>query len=111
MVQLGNFQEPVSITLVSGIINVQFSDITRFHLSKFMPKIVLERKNKAEFSTMFRSYLDHMEELFIEEIPERRNNWVTYEGMKKLFEEYRGNPQAGWPMWVLWSIFGCDSIR
>ena len=79
-------------------------------MQDLMPKIILERKTKAEFSSAFRENLDHMNQFFTEVLPKRRDDWLSPEGMNQLFENYRENPQHGKPMWVLWGIFGCDNI-
>ena len=79
-------------------------------MQNFMPQAILDRKTKAEFSSMFRVHLDHMEELFTDELPEKRADWVTLDGMNRLYMDYQNDPQAGRQLWVLWSIFGCDSI-
>jgi asparagine synthase (glutamine-hydrolysing) len=79
-------------------------------LANLMPQAILQRTDKAEFSTTFRKQLDHMKELFTEELPKRRTDWVTRDGMNRLYGFYKKNPKAGWPLWVLWNIFGCDAI-
>ena len=79
-------------------------------MQELMPQIILGRKTKAEFSSVVRGSLDHMNQFFTEVLPRRRYDWLSPEGMNQLFESYRENPQHGTPMWVLWSIFGCDKI-
>jgi len=79
-------------------------------LRKLMPQVILERKSKAEFSSTFSQYLDQMEEFFIKELPNRRKDWVTSDGMRQVFRATNNNQRAGWQYWVLWGIFGCDSI-
>lgn len=73
-----------------------------------MPRAVLERKNKAEFSIMFRERLDHMEEVLTETIPRKRASWIDPVGLANLFRFYLDNPQISWPWWILWNIYGCD---
>lgn len=79
-------------------------------LQSLMPSAVLERRNKAEFSIVFRGHLDRMKEWLAENLPLRRADWVTPDGMARLFKDYQDNPQAGRPLWILWSIYGCDVL-
>jgi asparagine synthase (glutamine-hydrolysing) len=76
-------------------------------LQGFMPKTLLERRSKADFSSVFGGHLDRMEERLTETLPRERVGWLDPDGMARLFQAYRDRP-AGWPMWVLWSIYGCD---
>ena len=80
-------------------------------LQNLMPQIILKRKTKADFSLAFRESLDHMNQLLTEDLPSRRGDWLSLGGMNQLFEHYQENSHQGKPpMWILWSIFGCDSI-
>jgi len=76
----------------------------------FMPQMILERKVKAEFSVIFRDQLDRMKGLLTETIPCEHPEWVTQAGMIQLFQTYENNPRAGWPLWILWSIYGCHTV-
>jgi asparagine synthase (glutamine-hydrolysing) len=84
--------------------------IHRQALQELMPQEILDRKSKAEFAVVFRTYLDQMQEIFTSDIPRKRREWITTEGMAQLFHVYKENPQLGWPIWILWSIYGCVSI-
>ena len=75
-----------------------------------MPQAVLDRKTKAEFSVVFRGHLDGMKTPLTDGLPRERPDWVTHEGMARLFRVYQENPQFGWPLWLLWSIHGCGSV-
>jgi asparagine synthase (glutamine-hydrolysing) len=75
-----------------------------------MPQTVLDRKSKAEFSIVFRSHLDGMKDILTDNLPRERPDWVTHEGIARLYRLYQDNPQFGWPLWVLWGIHGCDSV-
>lgn len=77
-------------------------------LREVMPANVLARKDKAEFSVVFRTRLDEMQTLLTQTIPQRRHDWVTAAGMAQLYQYYQNNPQRGWPLWILWSIYLCD---
>ncbi len=79
-------------------------------LEGIMPRALLERKNKAVFDVVFRSHLDMMEKEFTEILPKQRSAWLTSDGMCKLFRVYQSNPHLGWPLWILWGIFGCDRV-
>ena len=84
--------------------------IHRQALQGIMPDSVLARKDKAEFSVVFRTRLDEMQPLLTQAIPERRPDWVSAEGMTQLYQFYQNNPQRGWPLWILWTIYLCDLL-
>jgi asparagine synthase (glutamine-hydrolysing) len=75
-----------------------------------MPQAILERRTKAEFSVVFRGHLDSMQETLTATLPRERPDWVAQDGMARLFNVYRGKPQFGWPLWILWSIYGSDCV-
>jgi asparagine synthase (glutamine-hydrolysing) len=77
-------------------------------LSRLMPRAIIERRTKAEFSGMFHGYLGEMRDFFFYSLPADRPNWVTPDGLRRLFNIYRSNSGSGWPQWILWSILGCD---
>lgn len=77
-------------------------------LRGLMPKSIIERKDKAEFSVMFRQYIDQMKDVFTESLPRKRAGWVTQDGINELFQAYEKNRSSGWPLWILWSLLGCD---
>ena len=77
-------------------------------LQTLMPQVIINRRTKAEFSSMFREHLDQMEEVFTVNLALERSDWITKDGINKLFEQYKDNPHLGWTLWVLWSIYGCD---
>ena len=79
-------------------------------LQGILPTAILERKSKAEFSVVYRTHLDQMKETFTSNIPRVRADWVNAEGMAQLFQTYQANPQLGWPIWILWAIYGCDKV-
>lgn len=75
-----------------------------------MPQAILVRKTKAQFSGMFRRHLDQMGDYFTCALPVARPDWLAEQGMKRLYGAYQNQPLAGWPFWVLWSIYGCDIL-
>lgn len=84
--------------------------IHRQALRDVMPATVLARKDKAEFSVAFRTQLDGMHPMLTQSIPQRRPEWVTAQGMAQLYQIYQNNPQRGWPLWILWSIYLSDLL-
>lgn len=79
-------------------------------LQSLMPKTILRRMSKAEFSVMFREHLDAMRQIFTVTLPDERSDWVSKSGMMRLFQHYQDNPHHGWPIWILWGIYGCDRL-
>ena len=77
-------------------------------LRQEMPQSILERKEKAQFSSMFRRYLDEMASQLTNDLPMRRTDWVSKGGMARLFHAYKEFPHHGWPLWILWSLYGSD---
>jgi asparagine synthase (glutamine-hydrolysing) len=75
-----------------------------------MPAMILERRSKAEFSTVFRGHLAALKTTLVETAPAERPEWLVPDGMERLYRAYEENPQAGWHMWILWAIFGCDRL-
>ncbi|RYH24758.1 MAG: hypothetical protein EON54_24455, partial [Alcaligenaceae bacterium] len=76
-------------------------------LRNWMPAKVLERKSKAEFSSVMRHALDPLEDWFCTTAGRRYPQYVDGTGLAKLFRYYKDHPRVGWPMWILWSIYGC----
>ncbi len=79
-------------------------------LRGLLPQRILDRAGKAEFSVVFRGHLDRMGESLTRTIPARRAGWITPDGMLRLYRAYRDDRQSGWPLWVLWSVYACDTI-
>jgi asparagine synthase (glutamine-hydrolysing) len=80
-------------------------------LQDVLPRLLLERTCKADFGVMFRAQLDKMGENLTRTIPTRRPNWVTADGMGRLYQTYQDHREYHWPFWVLWGIHACDTIR
>jgi asparagine synthase (glutamine-hydrolysing) len=81
--------------------------IHRLAMRDVMPPLILERKTKAEFSSVFQLQLDAMQEMLTKTLPRERTTWVTPRGIARLFETYRSRSQAGKVEWILWSVYGC----
>ena len=77
-------------------------------LRSVIPQSICERKTKAQFPGMFRPFLSVLGHELIEGLPSRRRGWLSKEGMAHLVHAYDRRTQQGWPMWALWSIYGCD---
>ena len=75
-----------------------------------MPQVILDRRTKAEFSIVFRSALDSMQAHIDETLPRERSEWLAPEGVRRIFDVYRKNRQLGWPLWILWGIYGSDTV-
>ena len=82
----------------------------RLAMRQHMPPAVLERSDKAEFSVVIRGHLDRMEEALSDGLPRDRPEWLDPAGTAQLFGTYRNNPEMGWPIWILWSIWACDAL-
>lgn len=78
-------------------------------LQDLLPKMIIERKINAEFSSVFRTQLDKMQDTLTETLPGERADWVSPEGMARLFEVFRSDPDSE-AYWILWSIYGCDRV-
>jgi len=79
-------------------------------LRDILPKAVAERRNKAEFSVVFREKLLNMRTLMVETIPKARGDWVIPDGVERLFQLYQDDPNMNGLMWLLWGLFGCHSV-
>jgi asparagine synthase (glutamine-hydrolysing) len=84
--------------------------IHRKALQTIMPTKVLNRKDKAEFSVAFRIHLNNLQTLFSRDIPKQRPTWLHQESITQLYHIYQNNPQSGWPLWILWSIYLCNVV-
>ena len=80
-------------------------------LHDVLPQLLLERTSKAEFSVVFREKLQGMDEALTHTIPARRTDWLTQAGMSRLCKTHQDHPEYYWPLWILWSIYACDTIH
>jgi asparagine synthase (glutamine-hydrolysing) len=75
-----------------------------------MPPAILDRKTKAEFSVVFRGHLDGMQDHLTRTLPWQCPYWLAQDGMRRLFDVCREKPQFGWPLWILWGIYGSAGV-
>jgi asparagine synthase (glutamine-hydrolysing) len=80
-------------------------------LRELVPARVLNRKSKADFGRIVRQPLDRLQDWFGAVASSKYPEILDKEGLAKLFRYYQANPQAGWPMWVLWMIYGSQEFR
>ena len=80
-------------------------------LEGILPSQVCERRTKAEFSSVFRAYLDQMDLIMTETITGKRPECLSTEGMRRLYATYREAKQQGLPLWVLWAIYLCHIVN
>jgi asparagine synthase (glutamine-hydrolysing) len=73
-----------------------------------LPPVVAERRDKADFSSVFSDSLYRLEKELTERLPALRSSWVRPVGMSQLFNSYKESPRDGWQNWVLWNILACD---
>lgn len=79
-------------------------------LQAVLPQAILERQDKAEFDLVFRQPLDAMGSAFFDGVAARNPDWVVRKGVARLVRAYQSNPCTGWSIWLLWGLFGCDSV-
>ncbi len=80
-------------------------------LDSIVPARVLNRRSKAEFSIVFDEHIRQMGGYFVEDVPRQRPEWVTANGMRRLFGAYAGSQPGLWGGWPLWGLFGCDKVE
>jgi len=75
-----------------------------------LPDKILMRENKADFMITFRQYMPDMKDTLTQDIPAKHPDWIRANYVVSLYEQ-SGNPEfSGWPEWMLWTLFGCDSL-
>ncbi|HCU53762.1 MAG TPA: hypothetical protein DIC36_05625 [Gammaproteobacteria bacterium] len=79
-------------------------------MQDLVPPAILDRKTKAEFSITLHMQLKQMKEQLTSTLPKERAGWVEPAGMTRLYQAYMNSPRVGWPLWVLWGIFGSDRV-
>ena len=79
-------------------------------LQGLMPQSILERKSKADFSLVIRQDIDKMRGALMETLFPERASWLDPDGIAQLLRFYHDKPQATWPIWILWGIFGCNEV-
>ena len=79
-------------------------------LEGLLPRLVLDRRSKAEFSPVVRPQLDALEDAFDRAIPEALREWVDPAGLQRLFRTYVEHPTKGGPVWSLSAVLGCSEV-
>lgn len=72
-----------------------------------LPRAVLERRGKADFSELMRTQVLGLRDEIGNALPARRRDWVSPEHVGRLYAALLRDPHAG-PIWPLWSLHGCD---
>jgi asparagine synthase (glutamine-hydrolysing) len=76
-------------------------------LRGLVPTEIFQRRTKAVFSSVMRQSLDQLENWFGAVAATRFPQYLDEQSLVKLFKLYKAHPKSGWPMWVLWSVYGC----
>lgn len=85
-------------------------------MRQILPEIVRQREGKAEFSVVFRKYLDSYETELRQNIPDRRKEWVLSNRINLVYDYYldrianSGFPSGGKSQSILWNLLVCDLL-
>lgn len=79
-------------------------------MQDLMPRVVVDRGDNAEFSSVFAAHLQRMKHFFGVEIPASRPTWVVRDGVVRLYSAYQSGRLGGRPAWALWALYGCDAL-
>ena len=75
-----------------------------------LPAIVLDRKNQAEFSTVFIRHAYEIRQSMSEEATrQRRRGWVLPKQMEQQYTQF-ADRSNGDPAWLVWNLFGCSVL-
>ncbi|HQS95375.1 MAG: hypothetical protein B7X90_09235 [Novosphingobium sp. 17-62-19] len=77
-------------------------------LQNDLPRSVLDRRSKAEFSFTFERQLEQLTPLFEKEIPAAAPAEICLDGLAALWRNYR---ETGEGIWELWRIFGWYRLK
>lgn len=75
-----------------------------------VPEAVLERRDKEDFSGVFGRQLPQLNDRLTQILPRERADWVARDGAARLFQACQEESPAGWPLWILWGMYGCDEV-
>ena len=77
-----------------------------------LPESVLNRNTKADFMIAFRWHWSELEDVMLRKQGrgESQWKWVAPEAVTKLYEHGMKSLDSGWPEWMLWTLFACESI-
>jgi asparagine synthase (glutamine-hydrolysing) len=79
-------------------------------LDGLLPRLVLDRRSKADFASVARPQLDAREPAFAGELGETLQPWIEPDGLRSLFRTYQQEPHRGWPVWSLSAVLGWASV-
>lgn len=79
-------------------------------LRGLLPAQVLDRNTKADFASVMREPIDRLRHWFAPGAASAHSEFLDGQGVSRLFGFYERNPQAGWPLWVLWMIYGAQEF-
>ena len=78
-------------------------------LRDLMPQLVLARKGKAEFTSVFLRDIAMMKHELTGIIALNRRDWVKPEEIEQLLEVSLQRRIPGIPLWILCGLYGCDT--
>jgi asparagine synthase (glutamine-hydrolysing) len=79
-------------------------------MTGLITRSILQRETKAEFSITFRWYLPQLRELVTQDTSYRQRDWVRPRKVAKLLSVADHIEHSSVPAWMLWSLFGCQSL-
>ncbi len=77
-------------------------------LQSDLPRSVLDRRSKAEFSFTFERQIESVRHVFEREIPAEAPEEVNLEGLARLWQHYLSTKEG---IWELWRIYGWYRLR
>ena len=78
-------------------------------MSSLLPRDVLERVIKADFTKVVVDQIQQKTPFLEASGATLRPEWLEPTGLKRLQKLWQENPSAGWPIWVLSGLLGCDA--
>jgi len=84
--------------------------IHRLAMRDFLPELVLQRTDKADFMVAFRRQLDPLIDELRQGILPRHLDWVSTGAAQALCDAYDDPAERGRCEWWLWTLVGCDAL-
>jgi asparagine synthase (glutamine-hydrolysing) len=100
------FSTPETLRLRGGI--RKFTH--RQAVQGLMPPVIVGRTDEAEFSVTFWRQLQSLRSELIGPMSSARREWVTEDGINRLYDIYARKPGHEWPGWILWGFLGCHLL-